>query len=99
MEFDPQAYSNTVVSLEAFCCLRDRLLFPVLEFLFFVIEGMPKTGSAFEFLVHWARDVHLHLLLHCANAAPTLIVTPTAPLAAAICGAGSVDDLASASCG
>ena len=59
-------------------------------------EGMPKTGSAFEFSVLWAREVHSHLLLHCANAAPTFIVTPTAPLAAAMCGAGSVDDLASA---
>ena len=58
---------------------------------------MPNTGSAFESFVLWAREVHLHLLLHCANAAPTFIVTPTAPLAAAICGAESEDDLASAS--
>ena len=32
-----------------------------------------------------------------AAAKPTFIVTPTAPLAEAICGAGFVDDLASAS--
>ena len=58
---------------------------------------MRNTGIDLKVLVLSATEVHLHLLLHCAKAAPTLLLTPTAPLAAAIRGAGSVDDLASAS--